>query len=109
MEPISPRHIDPVVDGLHICPACRSDLVQPREWRDAGPDHWLLERFCPECWWEGEHRHEQRIMEAFDIALDDGTDILVRSLHDLTAERMQDDIERFTIALDADAVLPEDF
>ncbi len=106
---LAPRPVDPAVDGLHVCPACRSTLVQPREWRDAGPEHWLLERFCPECWWTGEDRHEQDIMEAFDVALDDGTDALIRALHTLTAERMQDDVERFADALDADAVLPEDF
>jgi len=106
-SPASP--VDPAVDGLHVCPTCRSALVQPLEWHDAGPHHWLLERFCPECWWTDEDRFEQGVMEAFDVALDDGTDALMRALHKLAAERMQDDIERFTAALYADAVLPEDF
>ncbi len=101
--------VDPAVDGLHVCPECRSELVQPREWHDAGPDHWLLDRFCPECWWTGEDRHPQDVMEAFDITLDDGTDALIRSLHALTAERMQEDVERFTAALRAGALLPEDY
>jgi hypothetical protein len=101
--------VDPAVDGLHVCPECRSSLVQPLDWHDAGPDHWLLERFCPECWWAEEERHEQRVMEAFDIALDDGTDALIRALHELTAERMQEDVERFAAALRAGALLPEDF
>ena len=120
MEPGTPREgrripdrtglrVGPAVIGLHICPACRGVLVQPREWRDAGPRHWQLARFCPECWLEGEDRHEQAVMEAFDIALDDGTDILLRALHELTTERMQDDVDRFTAALAADALLPEDF
>ncbi len=103
------RPVDPLVDGLHVCPDCRSGLVQPREWSDAGPDHWLLERYCPDCWWTGEDRFEQEIMEAFDVALDDGTDVLIRSLHKLTCERMQEDVERFAAALYADALLPEDF
>ena len=106
---VAPAPVSPAVDGLHVCPECRSGLVQPREWRDAGPDHWLLDRFCPECWWTGEDRHPQDVMEAFDIALDDGTDALIRSLHALTAERMQEDVERFTAALRAGALLPEDF
>lgn len=109
LPPASPAPVDPVVDGLHVCPACRSGLVQPRSWHDAGPDHWLLERFCPDCWWVGEDRFAQEIMEAFDLALDDGTDALIGALHKLTAERMQDDVELFAAALDADALLPEDF
>ncbi len=107
--PAPPAPVDPTVDGLHVCPECRSVLVQPREWHDAGPDHWLLERYCPECWWTGEERFAQDVMESFDVTLDDGTDALIRSLHKVTAERMQDDIERFAAALHADALLPEDF
>jgi len=107
VPPVPP--VDPAVDGLHVCPTCRSAFVQPRDWHDAGPDLWLLERFCPECWWTGEDRFGQDVMEAFDVALDDGTDALIRSLHKLTAERMLDDIERFSVALHADALLPEDF
>ena len=103
------KPVDPAVDGLHVCPECRSTLVQPLDWHDAGPDHWLLERFCPECWWTGEERHEQPVMEAFDLTLDDGTDALIRALHELTAERMQEDVERFAAALRAGALLPEDF
>jgi hypothetical protein len=101
--------VDPAVDGLHVCPECRSSLVQALDWHDAGPEHWLLERFCPECWWTGEDRHEQLVMEAFDIALDDGTDALIQTLHELTAARMQEDVERFAAALRAGALLPEDF
>jgi hypothetical protein len=104
-----PAPVDPVADGLHVCPSCRGELVQPREWRDSGPEHWMVERVCPECWWTGEERHDQETMEAFDLALDDGTDLLIRSLHTITAERMQDDVERFAAALEAGAVLPEDF
>ncbi len=110
LQPAAPTPpVDPVVDGLHVCPECRSVLVQPRDWHDAGPDHWLLSRFCPDCWWTGEDRYEQEVMEAFDVALDDGTDALIRALHRLTAERMQEDVERFAAALHADALLPEDF
>lgn len=108
-QAVPPRPVDPAVDGLHVCPACRSSLVQPRDWHDAGPDHWLVERFCPECWWTSEDRFAQEVMEAFDVALDDGTDVLIRSLHELTAERMQEDVERFAAALHAGALLPEDF
>jgi hypothetical protein len=103
------KPVDPAVDGLHVCPECRSTLVQPLDWHDAGPDHWLLERFCPECWWTAEERHAQDVMEVFDVVLDDGTDALIRALHTLTAERMQEDVERFAAALRAGALLPEDF
>ena len=107
--PAAPAPVDPAEDGLHVCPVCRGGLVQPRDWRDAGPDHWLVDRFCPDCWWSAEERHAQDVMEAFDLVLDGGTDVLLRSLHRLTAERMQEDVERFAAALRAGALLPEDF
>ncbi len=48
-------------------------------------------------------------MHRFDETLDRGTDALVSDLRRLAHADMQDDIERFVLALNAGHVLPEDF
>ena len=49
------------------------------------------------------------IVDRFDEVLDRGTDELVDDLTRLIRANMEDEIERFVDALDADLILPEDF
>jgi hypothetical protein len=51
----------------------------------------------------------QATAEAFDRALDAEAASLRYALAQLEHEHMQEHIERFAAALDADAILPEDF
>src|SRR5690349_6163583 len=37
--------------GLHICPECSSELVQPTAWSEVDEEHWELSLECPNCWW----------------------------------------------------------
>ena len=44
----------PPSSGLHLCPDCSSDLVQPVAWSEADGERWELVLSCPNCWWEDE-------------------------------------------------------
>jgi hypothetical protein len=94
---------------LHLCGTCGSDLVYPMEWEEAGATHWEVALRCPNCEWSGTGVFDQRSVERFDEELDRGTESLVGDLKRLTQANMEDDIERFVRALEADAILPEDF
>lgn len=95
--------------ALHHCTSCRSELVQPLAWAQAGGSHWEVSLRCPEC----EHItlavHPQETVERYDEELERGTEALVRDLRDLVRSNLEDDIDRFAAALHADLVLPEDF
>lgn len=96
-------------EDLHVCGTCRSDLVYPLDWEEAGATHWEVTLRCPNCEWTGTGVFEQTVVERFDEELDRGTEALVGDLRRLMAANMEEEIERFVQALDADALLPEDF
>ena len=52
---------------------------------------------------------DQDTVETFDEELDRGADALAQDYRRLVRANMADEVERFTRALDADAILPEDF
>jgi hypothetical protein len=106
---VSPAHAVDRVDGLHVCPCCDSDLVAPTEWEEAGPDHWEVMLHCPNCTWEGGGIFEQELVERFDEVLDRGTEALVRDLQRLMRANMEDEVDRFVAALEADQIWPMDF
>jgi hypothetical protein len=97
------------VDELHICPECDRDLVYPIDWSEASMTHWEVERRCPNCEWTGTGTYDQATVDRFDEVLDDGTEALVRDLRRLVQANMEDEADRFAAALDANAILPEDF
>ena len=105
-RPVTHRHTH--VD-LHQCGACKSELVYPTEWEEAGSTHWEVTLRCPNCEWSGTGVYEQDVVERFDEVLDRGTEALVRDLKRLMAANMEDEIQRFCDALHDDHVLPEDF
>lgn len=94
---------------LHVCGECGSDLVYPTEWDEAGPDHWRVELRCPNCEWYGDGIFDQDTVEAFDDVLDHGIDVLLSDYRALVNSNMEDEIDRFAAALQADAILPSDF
>jgi hypothetical protein len=94
---------------LHVCGSCRSTLVYPTEWDEAGATHWEVELRCPNCEWTGTGVFEQEVVERFDEELDRGTDALVRDLKQLMHANMEEEIERFVAALADDHIVPEDF
>ncbi len=99
----------PTTPGLHLCPACDSELVQPVEWGAIAEELWELTLHCPNCDWRdhGTYHHEQ-VME-LEERLDDGVAAILRDLKRLTDANMAAEVERFAAALEADVILPEDF
>jgi hypothetical protein len=98
-----------VGEDLHVCGECGSALVYPVEWDEAGPTHWEVTLRCPNCEWTATGVFSQDMVERFDEELDRGTEQLVRDLKRMMHANMEDQIERFVHALEADHILPDDF
>ena len=96
-------------DGLHICPDCRSDLVQPIEWAEAAGERWELLLGCPNCHWSDEGVYSQQAVYALEEHLDEGLAEMLHDLQRLTHANMTEQVDRFIVALHADQILPEDF
>lgn len=97
-------------EGLHLCPDCGSDLVQPTRW-EQGEERglWRLWRRCPECEWTSVGTFGEREIDAYDEALDDGAEALACELEELEREGMRDLTEAFATALQADLIDADDF
>ena len=96
-------------DDLHVCPECASELVFPTDWAPAETRRWSVELRCPDCEWRGGGIYDQSVVDRFDEQLDLGTEALVEDLKLLARANMEDEIERFAVALQSDLILPEDF
>jgi hypothetical protein len=94
---------------LHVCIGCASELVYPVNWDEAGPENWSVLLHCPNCEMYREGVFAQDTVEAFDEELDRGGDALARDYKRLMRANMEEELERFTRALEAEAILPEDF
>jgi len=97
------------VDDLSICPECDRDLVFPVDWEEASATHWEVELRCPNCEWSEVGRFDQATVDRFDEQLDMGTEALVKDLRRLVQANMEAEADRFAAALNANAILPEDF
>ena len=100
---------DPDSSGLHVCPECGSDLVQPTEWKEAPAGFWKLSLHCPNCDWLDDGVFDQDQVDALEERLDAGLTAMLSDLRRLTQSNMAEEIERFAAALQGDLVLPEDF
>jgi RNase P subunit RPR2 len=96
-------------DGMQACPRCSSVLVQPVNWHEQGDGHWHVELRCPECEWWGRDSYSQPEVDQYDEELDRGGQELIEDLRALTRANMEDEAERFAMALASDSILPEDF
>jgi len=94
---------------LHVCPECSSNLVHPTDWEPAGRARWRVELRCPDCEWSGAEVHDQKVMDAFDEILDEGTEGLLDDLCELSRAIMEEEVERFIDALHRDLIVAEDF
>jgi hypothetical protein len=99
----------PARGGLHICPECDSQLVQPIEWGQVSADNWELRLYCPNCGQTRDGLFDQDDVADLEERLDEGVEAILRDLQRLTHANMADQIDRFAAALDADLILPEDF
>ncbi len=96
--------------GLHVCPRCGSNLVQPTRWEQTEKrGHWHLWRRCPECEWCNDGVHDEGEIDAFDEALDEGAEALAAELRELEREGMRQIADVFATALAADLITADDF
>lgn len=96
-------------EGLHVCPCCDSELVQPIEWGEVSDEHVELTLHCPNCHSTCHGAYRQTHVAQLEDRLDDGLSALLRDLRQLTTANMADEIERFAAGLAHDLILPEDF
>jgi hypothetical protein len=99
----------PAQQGLHVCPECHCELVQPVNWSDAPDNRWELLLECPNCWWSEEGIYDREQVDRLEEKLDDGLAEMLGDLQRLTQANMAEQIDRFSSALHADLILPEDF
>jgi hypothetical protein len=95
--------------GLHVCPECESELVQPVHWAEAPEGFWELFLECPNCFWRDAGVFDQDEVDALEEVLDDGLSDMLSDLRRLAQANMTEEIERFVAALNAGLILPEDF
>lgn len=96
--------------GLHVCPSCGSQLVQPTCWEQTGRrGNWRVWRRCPECQWHCSGVHGEREIDAYDVELDHGTAKLAGKLEDLQRESMEQLADTFATALASDLIGADDF
>ena len=99
----------PATSGLHVCPDCHSELVQPVAWAEAPEHRWELLLYCPNCRWSDEGIYSQQEVEDLEERLDAGLADMLDDLQRLAQSNMADPVDRFKAALDAEHILPEDF
>lgn len=94
---------------LSHCPSCEGDLVYPLDWAPAGVLGWNIALRCPACEWRGAGVFPQEVADRFDDSLDEATQSLLADLEIMVQANMQEQVERFELALARDLILPEDF
>jgi hypothetical protein len=94
---------------LHVCINCNSELVYPVQWEEAGEKSWHVTTRCPDCEWVEAGVFTQEQCDRFDDELESGTDALTRDYKRLITANMSEEIDRFSAALQVDAILPVDF
>ena len=85
---------------LHVCVQCSCALVYPVQWEESGPEDWYLLLHCPNCDVYRQGVHSEHTVDAGALA---------RLYEWLVRANMAEEIGRFVHALNADAILPEDF
>jgi hypothetical protein len=95
--------------GLHVCPSCGSELVQPIEWAQVSDEQVELTLHCPNCNWTCHGFYCQAQVAQLEDLLDEGVSAILLDLRRLTTANMADEIDRFAAALAHDLILPEDF
>ena len=96
-------------EGMHVCPECTSQLVQPVEWEEAAQGAWELLLRCPNCQWSTAGIYSRDQIDSYEEHLDEGLAEMLSDLRRLTQANMSEDIDRFVGALQSDLILPEDF
>jgi hypothetical protein len=105
-------HVERLIDppGLHVCPACRLPFVVPGNVREViGTDKVRLDLTCTNCHWTNTEIHNDSDLTSLDMQLDRSYADLLWTLEVVWIANEEAAIGRFADALDANAILPEDF
>ena len=97
----------PAHSGVVRTAACR--LAYPLHCKRAGEDTWKLRLRCPDCERTWSRCAPTLEVRRFDRRLADDRRSLVEHLREIERIEREGEIERFSSALAADAILPEDF
>ena len=101
---------EPADEGLHVCPECHGAFVVPGDvYEVVGAGRCRLELQCVDCGWERVGIYADAELEALDRELDRGYADLLWALEVLWIGNEEEAISRFSGALEAGAILPEDF
>src|SRR5262245_12281824 len=92
--------------SLDICPECDSRLVQPQSIEMWGEGSWWLELRCPECDWIAADVFGQEDLAGLEKELARGHERLATDLMKLVRTNMSEYVDRFVLALAANAIHP---
>lgn len=96
--------------GLHVCPSCDRPFVVPGAVHEVvGAARVKLDLDCTNCGWGTTAVHEDHELTALDMQLDRSFADLLWTLEVVWTANEESAIERFSAALNAGAILPEDF
>ncbi len=93
---------------MEMCLACGSRLVHPVSWQETRDGFEVLLR-CPECLIHAQDEFSDAELARYDTVLDDGARVLIADLRMLARANMTDYVQRFSSALHAGHIQPEDF
>ena len=95
-------------EGMHACPNCASIWSSRSTGTSRATGYWHVDLRCPECEWWGRGIYAQSEVEpttrSWTAAA--GAD---RGPSSLTRANMEEEADRFAMALPSDRILPEDF
>lgn len=96
--------------GLHVCAECDRPFVVPGPVHElVGADRIRLDLVCTNCGAVRTEIHSDQALAALDMQLDRSFADLLWTLEVVWIANEEAAIERFSRALAADAILPEDF
>lgn len=96
--------------GLHVCPSCLGSFVIPGEDAEVVAERLCrLDLLCVSCGWEKTGVYSEAEIEALDREIDRCYSDMLWALEVLWIGNEEEAIERFSAALSAGAILPEDF
>lgn len=94
---------------LAICEECRSNTVEPTAWEAAEAGEWRVALRCPNCQHCREDVFSQECVDRFDEHLDEACTQMITDLRRLEQAIFAEEVERFVGALQAGAILADDF
>jgi hypothetical protein len=94
---------------LTICTYCKSDCVVPIQWEERDALTWTVSMRCGACEYQTVGVFPQAVVDHYDDRLSVGMGEIEDSLRKRERERFTREVETFSRALEAGAIMPEDF